>query len=146
MRMEQYFVGSGRHRGASGLAVVLLARPPLPFSPAQCREFGHEEEYPVMHDDYEPGEESIFEHLRDHPPDWIRGGEREVGWREGMSVAAAQAVAALGESFHSCPYTEPMAGLTPQAVWELAIVSAAGRLGLQIFEDDLDLDDDDDED
>ncbi len=97
-----------------------------------------------MEEHFQPGEESIFEHLRDHPPAWIRGGDREEGWREGVVAAEEHAVTALGESFHSCPYLEPVAGLTPQAVWELAIVSAAGRLGLQIFEDELDLDDGDD--
>jgi hypothetical protein len=97
-----------------------------------------------MDQHYQPGEESIFEHLRDHPPAWIRGGDGEAGWREGVVAAEQHATAALGDSFHSCPYAEPVAGLTPQAVWELAIVSAAGRLGLQIFGDEFDLDGDDD--
>ncbi len=97
-----------------------------------------------MEHHFRPGEESIFDHLRDHPPAWIRDGATEAGWREGILAAEEQAVVALGESFHSCPYAEPVAGLTPQAVWELAIVSAAGRLGLQIFDDELDLDDDHD--
>ena len=97
-----------------------------------------------MEHHFQPGDASIFEHLRDNPPAWLRGGETESGWREGVVAAEEHAVAALGESFHSCPYAEPVAGLTPQAVWELAIVSAAGRLGLQIFDEELDLDGEDD--
>jgi hypothetical protein len=91
-----------------------------------------------MFREYEPGEESIFEHLRDQPPGWVQGLDRVAGWREGLAIAEEQIIAALGESFHSCPYEEPMAGLTPQAVWELAIINAAGRLGIQIFEEDFD--------
>jgi hypothetical protein len=95
-----------------------------------------------MFDNYEPGEESIFEHLRDNPPEWVRERDPRASWREGMDVAEEQIIAALGESFNSCPYEEPVAGLTPQAVWELAIVSVASRMGLQIFDDEEDDEDD----
>lgn len=94
-------------------------------------------------DDYEPGEESVFEHLRDHPPAWVRGSDRLAGWREGLEAAQQQIIAALGDSFHSCPYADPVAGLTPQAIWELAVISAAGRLGLQIFADEDEEEEDD---
>ncbi|MBI2857140.1 MAG: hypothetical protein HYX95_02360 [Chloroflexi bacterium] len=87
-------------------------------------------------EDYQPGEESIFEHLRDHPPASLRGVGREEGWREGLEAAQEHILTALGDSFTACPYSEPVAGLMPQAVWELAIINAASRLGLQIFADE----------
>ena len=96
-------------------------------------------------DDHQPGDESIFEHLRDHPPTWVRGAGREEGWREGMEAAQEHVLEALGDSFASCPYTDLVAGLTPQAVWEMAIINAAGHLGLQIFADDEGGDDEDEE-
>lgn len=88
-------------------------------------------------------DESIFESLRDNPPDWMQG-DRAAGWRDGLDTAQEHIIAALSESFHSCPYVEPVAGLTPLAVWELAIVNVASRMRLQFFDDDLEDEDADD--